>query len=273
MDNQDTPTAIDNLSPADKGLYAAIETSFKEDPTSIPEKFHKADNPVLAYMESYKQLERKLHSKADEEGEKEEEKPTEEEVDTTLPETVDFDLPPEPARVDKSFSWARLETARNGGVLTPEVKKYLSEDLKMAKADLDAFVGTIKTEIQAEVAKAAELVGGVENLKELNQWVLKNKTRDEIQRINSALHDETTRRLTLLGLMAESNIVSKVNKTTVKTTTVDANGDGAVPYESNAELQQDLRHPALKNRWHPDHEMMRRKIDARIRATRPGILM
>lgn len=261
------PDTRDQMAPDDQGLYDAIETSYKDDPASIPAKFHEADNPVLAYMRSYKGLEQKLHSKTQETPSEEPTEAPQGEVE--LPEVVDFDAPPEVG--DKNFDWAVRETTRNGGKLTPEVITYLEETHKMDKTARSFFEKTIAGEIRRNVETAAQVVGGAENLKALNQWVMKNRSRQQIDAINKALHDEATRDLTLRGLMAESKI-GLAPKPTIETSPVPG-ADAAKPYQSQAELTKDLTNPVLKDRWHPDHQATNAKIQARIKATPPGVLM
>jgi len=258
------PNATDGLSSEDKGLYDAIDAAFTDDPSSIPEKFQKAENPVLEYMKSYKGLERKLHEKP---AEAIQEAPTGQ--PEALPETVDFDLPPEPGA--KSFNWALQETSRNGGKLTNEVRAYLTETHKMDKEAIAYFESSVGREVQQTIASAAEIVGGVENLKALNAWVLKNKSRETIQKLNHALHDKTTMATTLKGLLMESEIQTAAAPK-IQTTPIPG-GSTASSYSTQAELTADLCNPILKDRWHPDHQAASAKIQARIKATPPGVLM
>ena len=48
------PTTVDDLNAEDRSMHDALERAYQEDPNSIPQKFHGADNPVLEYMRSYK---------------------------------------------------------------------------------------------------------------------------------------------------------------------------------------------------------------------------
>lgn len=283
-DDKTTETNTDptgDLTAEEKATYLAIEASYKDDPSSIPAKFHNNDNPVRAFFDSYKQLERQLHNGGAEVAEEveetdetvEETEATEETDDAGDMGSLEFKKP-ESEKVSDTLSLRDLgaRAVRNGGKLSEDERNVLKTKYQMTDEDIDeTFLPMANREAQAQVQAAVDFVGGKDNLKKINDYLVKNKTDAELAEINRLINDGNPQ-LILRGLMAEAGVTAtkqnKQVKPETRTETQTVSG-----YGSQAELNKDLANPLFKDRWHPDHQNFVRKVNERILATKPGVLL
>jgi len=280
-DNKEVTNPVESLSAEDQVQYHAITAAFADDPDSIPEKFHNSEDPALSFLESYKQLERKLHSNGDD---TETDTDTNEEASSvsgeesadsgTEIESLGFEREQGGEEGMPSLREIGINCVRNGGKVKPHDRELLKTKYNMSDSDIDnMFEPMVKQQAQAEVAQALEVVGGADNYKDLNRWILDNKTDAELASINQAL--TTSHRDTVLrGLMAEAGIQTTTKKQNSQVRPSDRPAQPvAEGYKSQAELNADLAAPIMKDRWHPDHQKHARRIHERIMATKPGVLL
>lgn len=266
----DTPDVTEGMTPEELATYQGVQASFKEDPETIPEKMRSSEDPALAFLEAYKSAEQKITEQGQELKElKTPEVPEVPEVPDVI-ETVDFDAKPEVS--SKSLDWAVQVTAGNGGKPTNEVLQYLKETHNMSEADVENhFVPTVQVKLQEQIDSVLAVTGGADGFNTLKVWVDANKTRPEIDAINNSVKDPLTRATTIRGLMLEAELTTTMNKQLNPQTSnnVDPSVKG---YSSNQELWDDLASPELKSNSHPDHVAKSQAVEARIAATKPGIL-
>lgn len=278
QDNQVDITA--DMSQAEAAVYSGLQASFTSDPDSIPDKFKKATNPALEYLKSMKEAEKKISQQGQELADLK--KPKQAEETTVTDEktgekirTVDFDKPKPPS--ERSLAEIVQISAGREGKISNADRAYLKENHNMTDQDIDNVLEPgIRAAAQARTDAVLKVVGGEDGYRQLNAWITTNKTPEEIDAINAATSNPALRDDLLRGLVAQAALTEAMQPTAgptqVRPTTSNSAEPGVKGFESNQELWEALAHPALKSNSHPDHAMMSAKIEARINATKPGIL-
>jgi hypothetical protein len=233
---------------------------------NIPAKFVGDDGQVdvQAMANSYLELEKQFSApKAEapvveeapvEEAPVEEVAPVQENMDALQidePVEVPVEEAVEEAPVKKEISEAQWgewkgEIMRNGD-LSPETKALVADQLGLSEVLINDFVQGQKAQLRAGMSKAADVVGGKDNLSKLFGWAANNLEESVRAQVNSGLAGPSWE-VTLRGLEAQYSAAQQASpkgrEMTHKTSTANPAGNETIKgFGSVAEFSQSRNDP------------------------------
>jgi len=146
-------------------------------------------------------------------------------------------------------SWT-VEYATNG-TLSDETKTIIKEKTKLPDYVIEEYMSGQKAKIEVAYTKAADIIGGKENLNKLFVWASKNLSETEQASMNSSLASSNWE-IALLGLHAmyqKKNPNNKLKEPVVesvsKKVSVSATQSPDMPYRTKREFSMERNNPAF----------------------------
>lgn len=146
-------------------------------------------------------------------------------------------------------SWT-VEYATNG-TLSDETKTIIKEKTKLPDYVIEEYMSGQKAKIEVAYTKAADVIGGKENLNKLFVWASKNLSETEQASMNSSLASSNWE-IALLGLHAmyqKKNPNNKLKEPVVesvsKKVSVSATQSPDMPYRTKREFSMERNNPAF----------------------------
>lgn len=204
-ENQAQP-GDENFDPTDAELQS-VEKFAKSSPNSLPPQFN---GDPEKFIKSYKDMRAeitRLQQKA--------KTPVQEEQKEVKADTKPIDnlsIPdkpkdaPEPTQDEWNTWTSELATT---GQLSPESREAIKSKFKMPDNVIDGYVSGYQLKLRQTADRAAELVGGQDNLKAVVEWAQQSLKDDERESVNSALRSPGWENV-LLGLKARMDQTSPV---------------------------------------------------------------
>ena len=146
----------------------------QEVPDWVPEKYRNADDPIQAFLEGHKSLEKKL-------GEREEVEPTAESEDDSTTEEGEEGEQPKAGPLDPFYS-----EYSEAGELSPESYQKL-EELGYPKDVVDTYIKGYEAQVSQYTKEAVEMVGGQEEYDAMAEWAVDNLTPEQLDNYNEQL--------------------------------------------------------------------------------------
>lgn len=164
---------------ADETIEEAVhkEAEVKKDiPDWIPDKYKNAEDPIEAFLQGHRSLEKKLGGEEDRDdpsnSKGEEETPDDSDTDTETPEAGPLD--------------AFYEEYEAGNGLSDESYKAL-EELGYVRDVVDTYIKGYEAQVSQYTTEAHKLVGGEEEYNSMAEWAVDNLTPDQMTNYNDQL--------------------------------------------------------------------------------------
>lgn len=148
-------------------------------------------------------------------------------------------------------SWT-VEYATNG-TLSNETKAIIKEKTKLPDYVIDEYMSGQKAKIEVAYTKAANVIGGKENLNKLFVWASKNLSEAEQANINGSLASPNWE-IALMGLHAmyqKKNPNNKLKEPVVESVSkkvpVSATQSSDMPYRTKREFSMERNNPAFNS--------------------------
>lgn len=251
----------ENFDPTDAEI-ASAEKWARANPNNLPPQF--GGDPDK-FVKSYKDMRATL-TKAQQELAATKKTQTETTTPPADPGTgsapVDKLSVPDKPQQPSSEEWSRWgQELVSTGNLSPETRQTIKQKFGMPDEVIDGYVSGIVYRQREHANRAAEVVGGQEQLKSIITWAQQTLSDDERTAVNSALASPGWQNV-LLGLKTRMLAQNPTNGEPARASGSSQPSPGIVPFANKREMTHAIRDPRYK--YDPAYQQM---VQQRIIAT------